>query len=304
MKSKLELRNVDDVQIGTPVHETWQRMAVTAGMPRPRVLCATDLTPRSDRAMQRAALLAGQVDADVHFVHAINDKLAGRVLRSKVNRANTRLASHSRHLMQHTPERVTAEVQLGNPMDIVIAAAREYNPDLIVIARPKRRRLDAMLGTTAERIIRATGCSVLLVGNAAEQPYQRTVLATDLSSASAHVTRTAVVMGMLKDAHTWVVHAFGLPYHDIATADNFDPNDGVSAKAMWHSTARRNVLRSLDDAGVDPDSCARFHRAVASADCNSARNGGGTTRTAGHRREPVARAQASAGRQRCSSGFP
>jgi len=252
MRSKIELRTVDDVQLGTPVHENWQKMAVAAGMPKPRILCATDLTPRSDGAMQRAALLARQMNAEVHFVHALNDKLAGRVLRSKVNRASTRLASHSRHLMQHAPESVTAEVQLGPPVEIVIAAAREYNPDLIVIARPKRRRLDAMLGTTAERIIRATGCSVLLVGNAVEKPYERAVLATDLSSTSAHVTRTAVNMGMLKNAQTWVVHAFGLPYHDIATADNFDPTDSVSAKAIWHSTARRNVMRSLQEAGIDP----------------------------------------------------
>jgi len=239
------------MQIGTPTHETWQKTAVAAGMPRRRILCATDLTLRSDRAMQRAALLAGQMDADVHFVHALNDKLAGRVLRAKVNRANSRLAAHSQRLMQHAPEKVTAEVQLGNPVDIVIATARECTPDLIVIAKPKRRSLDAMLGTTAERIVRGTGCSVLLVGNTAERSYERMVLATDLSSTSAHVTRTVVNMGMLKNASTWVVHAFGLPYHDIATGDNFDCVDGLSAKAMWHWTARRNVLRSLDEAGAD-----------------------------------------------------
>lgn len=243
------------MQIGVPVQQTWQRMAVAAGMPRRRILCATDLTTRSDRAMQRAALLAWQMNADVHFVHALNDKLAGRVLRSKVIRASNRLALHSQRLMQHAPESVTSEVQLGSPVDILIAAAREYKPDLIVIARPRRRSLDTMLGTTAERVIRGTGCSVLLVGSAAERPYERMVLATDLSSSSAHAARTAVNMGMLKNASTWVVHAFGLPYQDIATADDFDI-DGLTAKTMWHSTARRNVLQSLDDAGVD---VARVH---------------------------------------------
>jgi nucleotide-binding universal stress UspA family protein len=141
-------------------------------------------------------------------------------------------------------------VQLGNPVDIVIATARECKPDLIVLARPKRRSLDTMLGTTAERIIRGTGCSVLLVANAAERPYERMLLATDLSSTSAHVTRTAVSMGMLKNSRTWVVHAFGLPYQDIAAGDDLDI-DRTLAKVMWHSTARRNVLQSLDDAGLD-----------------------------------------------------
>jgi Universal stress protein UspA and related nucleotide-binding proteins len=229
----------------------WQKTAVAAGIPKPRILCATDLGARSERAMHRAALLAQQMNAEVLFVHAVNDRLAGRVLRSKVNRAYARLTFQSERLMKHAPENAMAAVQLGKPVDVLIAAAREFNPDLIVLAQPKRRRLDAIVGTTAERIIRGADCSVLLVANSAEREYERVVLATDLSSTSAHVTRTVVNMGMLKNAYTWVVHAFGLPYHDIAAADNLDHVEGIARQINWHSTARQDVLRSLDDAGVD-----------------------------------------------------
>jgi nucleotide-binding universal stress UspA family protein len=153
--------------------------------------------------------------------------------------------------MKHAPENATAAVRIGTPVDAVIAAAREHKPDLVVMARPKPRYLEAVIGTTAERIIRGTGCSVLLVSNAAEQSYERVVLATDLSATSLHVTRTAADMGVLRDADTWVVHAFGLPHQDIATRDNFDYIEGIAQQINWHSTARRAVLRNLDDAGLD-----------------------------------------------------
>lgn len=241
------------MQISTHVNANanLQKIALAAGLPKPRILCATDLSVRSARAMQRAGLLARQMNAETFFVHAVSDRLAGRVLRMKVNRAYMRLASESESVMKHAPYDATAAVRLGKPLDVLIAAARDYKPDLIVVARPKRRRLDAMLGTTAERIIRGTGCSVLLVGNTAEQAYERVVLATDLSSTSKQVTRTASKMGVLENADAWVVHAFGLPDRDLATIDSFSYAEGVPPQIHWHSTARRDVLHSLRDAGVD-----------------------------------------------------
>src|SRR5690606_25391301 len=110
---------------------------------------------------------------EAYFVHSVSDKLAGRVLRMNVSRAQARLAAEADRIMQHAPEDATATIHLGKPIDGVIEAARELKPDLIVMAQPKRRRLDAMIGTTAERVIRATGRSVLLTSSDAEQPYQR-----------------------------------------------------------------------------------------------------------------------------------
>jgi nucleotide-binding universal stress UspA family protein len=58
---------------------------------RTRLLCATDLTARSDGALLRTRLLAEKLNAEVMFVHAVNDSQSGRVLRMKVNRAKVRL---------------------------------------------------------------------------------------------------------------------------------------------------------------------------------------------------------------------
>lgn len=239
------------MQISTQQDEVLRRAAVATGVSNRRILCATDLTARSERAMQRAALLARQINAEVLFVHAVSDKLFGRALRMKVNRAYARLTSESERVMKHAPHDATVTVQLGQPLDVVIAAAHDYNPHLIVMARPTRRRLDAIFGTTAERVIRGTDRSVLVVSDTAERAYERVVLATDLSSTSAHVTRTVVDMGMLKNAQACVVHAFELPYHNIATAKRFTPAEVSTHQEEWHSAVKRDVLSNLSDAGVD-----------------------------------------------------
>lgn len=231
-------------------NETNHLTAAAAGAPQRRLLFATDLTARSERAMQRAGLLARQMNAKVFFVHAVDDSAPGRVVWMKVNRAYARLVSESERAMKHAPHDATAAVRLGKALEVVIAAAREYKPDLIVMATPKRRRLDALIGTTAERVIRSTGHSVLVVGGTAARAYERIVLATDLTSRSERVTRTLVGMGMLKNAQTWFVHAFDLPYHHVAAVGAFNARHGIA------SDTRRDVLKTVGDAGAD---LARVH---------------------------------------------
>lgn len=241
---------VDAMQISTHRDQSLHDDVVLANSVMKRhILCATDLGARSRRAMQRAALLADQMNAEVLFVHAVSDKLAGRVLRMKTSRTYARLMAECRPLMKRTPYDVL--VQIGRPLDVLIEAARVYKPDLILMAPPRRRRLDVMLGTTAERIVRATGRSVLLAGTPAERNYEHVVLATDLSPASEHVTRAAVAMGVLSDADVWAVHAMRLPFRDIASSSDVDPVADTMRQVRQRLAVERDLRRSLKDAGLN-----------------------------------------------------
>jgi nucleotide-binding universal stress UspA family protein len=221
-----------------------------------RLLCATDLTGRSDHAVQRTAQLARQLDARAIFVHAVNDTEPGRVIRMKVNRAHVLLASQSERAMSHAPENATVSVHLGKPLQALASAAARHDPDLIVMAAPRRRRTDAIVGTTAERVIRGTHHSVLLVDGPAEGAYERVVLATDLSGSSTHVARTMMDLGVLQNAHARVVHAFSPPYHEIVTRDQLAEDHASMHRRVWSETVRREVLMNLAAAGVD---LARVH---------------------------------------------
>jgi nucleotide-binding universal stress UspA family protein len=215
---------------------------------RKRVLCATDLSPRSDQAMLRAALLAKQMNAQALFVHAVDDSQPGRTIRMKVNRAQARLLSQSERAMKHAPKDAEIAVRLGTPVQAIAAASAEWNPDLVIMAAPRKRRLDFVVGTTAERVIRATHRPVLIVSGAATGAYEKVVLATDLSPTSAHVARTVVDMGLLANAYAWLVHAFAPPHQGMITTEVVLEEQLTE---RWRDAISRELVRELEEAGVD-----------------------------------------------------
>ncbi len=220
---------------------------------RKRLLCATDLTARSDDAVLRTAMLARQWDAEVLFLHAVDDAQSGRVIRMKVNRAQARLLSQGERAMNHAPQDAHVAVRLGKPLQVIAAVAREWNPDLIVMALPQRSRLDAVIGTTAERVIRATHRPVLVVSGAATTTYDSVVLATDLSATSLHVARTVANMGMLDNAYTWFVHAFDPPYYGLLDSEATVERQIEEHKRRWRSVVMRDLVQDLRELGVDPE---------------------------------------------------
>lgn len=218
---------------------------------RKKLLCVTDLGKRSDDVIARAVMIARALDAQVQFVHAVSDSYAGRVLRMKVNRAHARLLLLAERAMKHAPENASVNVRIGKPLAAITEAARDWKPDLIVMAAPRRSRLDYLLGTTAERVIRATQRPVLIVSQPAAIPYSNVVLASDLTSTTRQVAKTAVSMGMLQDARAWVVHGFTPPPEGMIARDALEVKRQDDADRALRERMHRELLEDLVAAGVD-----------------------------------------------------
>jgi nucleotide-binding universal stress UspA family protein len=121
------------------------------------------MTDRSSAAEGRASLLAQQLCAEVLYVHALPLSMSRRVRRLNFARAHVQLLSRAERAMAHAPHNARVSVRHGTPVQAITEAACEWQPDLIVMARPRQRPLDLILGTAAERVIRATGRPVLIV---------------------------------------------------------------------------------------------------------------------------------------------
>jgi universal stress protein E len=214
-----------------------------------RILCATDLTPRSDIAIARAAALARELNAEVTFVHAVDGLQSGRVMRLNVARAHARLLTTAERAMAHAPDKARVSVRVGTPLQAIGGASAEWFPDLIVMTRPQRHTMDIAMGTTAERIIRATRRPVLIVGGQVSGPYSNVVVATDLSETSVQVARTVGSLGLLRDAHTWVVHAFDVPYYGMLESRTQEYVDSFAHQPRYQ--LEQTFLAELADHGVD-----------------------------------------------------
>lgn len=215
-----------------------------------RVLCLTDLTSRSASAVQRAAWFAKQLDAQVTFLHTIDTACSERVIRMKSNRARSLLITQALDAMPDDPQ-VQISVRRGTVLEGVADTVREWNPDLIVMATPRRRALDVLLGTTVERVSRISHCPVLITGKTLAGPYQSILLATDLSTMSPHVAGAVAQLGLSEHALTSVVHGFVPPYWHHIQSEAPTPQAISDRHDHWHSIKNREVLQDLKHSGLD-----------------------------------------------------
>lgn len=139
-----------------------------------RILVATDFSPQSARAWSVARRLAAALGAELRLVHVFVEAplysegpLSGRRVREVYESARDWV---SRTLEQWAAQardeglRVGVESRNGEPYREVLAAAAEARADLIVVGTHGRGGLDrALLGSVADRVIRAAVCPVLVV---------------------------------------------------------------------------------------------------------------------------------------------
>lgn len=154
--------------------------------------------------------------------------------------------------MRRAGQGFETDVRIGRPLQAIADAAREWQPRLIVMAAPQRRTLDALVGTTAERAVRATSCPVLAVQRPGEGPYKRILVATDLGESFESLARAVADMGVLENADAWVVHAFDPPYYGaVVTNANERAAIAASSRRLKDGIASE-VTRELERIGVSP----------------------------------------------------
>jgi universal stress protein E len=217
---------------------------ILAPFARPRLLCASDLTPRSEVAALRAAAIARQLNADVLFIHVVSDRQSERVTQLKANRARVRLMVQAERAMKHDPDAAKVEIHLGKPAKLIPEIAREYGADLAVLAMPSTRSASALVGSSAERILRAIDCPVLFVSGDPATQYEKVAVATDLSELSIRAAQTVARMGLLANARVWFVHAFDPPLTGMTTDE---------ATAAQHLEAWRRERSALIHAQLIPE---------------------------------------------------
>jgi nucleotide-binding universal stress UspA family protein len=169
--------------------------------PSPRkILLATDLSARCDRALDRAGMLADHWDAELVALHVIEDRAALQ-RRSDARAPSWRrppdpLGIAERQLrrdLQGLGRRLTTIVQEGDPADVIARTVGELGCELVVTGIARDETLGRfLLGTTVDRLLRRMHIPVLVVRDRARAPYSNIVVATDFSDASLGALRMAV----------------------------------------------------------------------------------------------------------------
>lgn len=191
------------------------------------ILLATDLSSRSDRALDRAVRLAREWDARLVALTVVDPEPA---------EAPTSVLSRASGLSGGTVRRAIAEqrlradlageddlplvprVEQGPVTDTVLTVAAAEGSGLIVTGVARNEALSrVVLGSTVDALARRSPVPLLVVRNRPRATYSHVIVASDFSEASRHTLRTAAAL--FPQAELTLFHAFDNPYPAIGGVD-------------------------------------------------------------------------------------
>ncbi len=142
--------------------------------PFTRILTAIDFSENSESAFDHALILATKFDAELTVIHVINEPVDLRgfyvphisfeALEKEIEESAVKMMTEFCAARLGTFTNYKTEIITGIPYEEITLAASRINASLIVIGTHGRTGLDRILfGSTAERVVRSAGCSVLTV---------------------------------------------------------------------------------------------------------------------------------------------
>jgi nucleotide-binding universal stress UspA family protein len=177
-----------------------------------RVLFAADLSPRCDRALERAAQLARHWKAELYMLNVVeNELLPSADLKREVAARRSEAEAMLAPLTRRSGLKSKVDIMVGGAANAVAEAAWEKRADLIVMAPARYDTLmTAVLGSTIDRVLRHAEAPVLIVKQRADSAYKSILVAVDLSETSAHALGQA--LRLFPTAKFTVLHAFEIPF--------------------------------------------------------------------------------------------
>jgi nucleotide-binding universal stress UspA family protein len=207
---------------------------------RRRILLATDLSARCDRAFERTVLLAREWEARLTVVHVLerHDEQLDHGSNLSWRRTDcARLIAESKILdgLQRAGIVADVVVRRGSPADVIVRLARDMSCDLIVTGIARNASLArAILGSTLEALARERIAPVLIVKCSARSSYRSAVVGMEFSKGSRAAIQATVEL--FPETIVTTLHAYRSPL------------EGLGAEEATDNAARRHVM----------DECIRF----------------------------------------------
>jgi nucleotide-binding universal stress UspA family protein len=214
-----------------------------------KLLCATDLLPKSDAAVDRAYQLRDALNARLTLLHVVAPGGAEKgTLEQRLLAASSRLAQRARH----SGPGVELVVRCGRPT--TVAAEESHNAHLAIIGPHEPGAImDVLRGTFVEKLLTEARFPVLVTRRPARAAYRRFLLAIDGSPASSTVIRAAESLPSAPDAQLSVVHAHEPPYEAMMSSvgvgnvsvANYASASMTQAAAMLHAELHNHSRHPL-----------------------------------------------------------
>lgn len=134
-----------------------------------KICCAIDFSDPSRLAMEKAAALAGRLDAElvllhVYDAHAASPEILVSRFEHELPDLETKMQAWERDAQRITGRPPRSIILTGSAPAEILRLSGEGSFDLLVLATRGRTGLTRLLlGSVAERVVRESECSVLVV---------------------------------------------------------------------------------------------------------------------------------------------
>ena len=183
------------------------------------LLMATDLSARSDRALERAVAIAHERDAKLIIAHVIDEELPASIADAQEDVARQSIQDQFDALTGVGTPRFSIEVVFGRAYADILEISEKVGAELIVLGIHRDGRIKNMYrGTTAERVIRAGNSPILVVKDRVSGPYQRIMIGVDFSVYARRAIEFAVDFAPGAAFH--LVHAYDVPFRGFLSGEN------------------------------------------------------------------------------------
>lgn len=229
-----------------------------------RLLGVTDLSAPARRAMARAALISKETASTLALLHVANlaplqllrqlaaspDDLEGRVL----DAARQKLQELAAALQQHYGVAISAQVTNGALLDEIARNADAMAAGLLVCgSRGESIIRHTLLGSTATRLLSMSTCPVLVVKQAAHEPYRKLLVPVDFSPTSLRAISHA--QAIAPGAAIVLLHAFDVPFEGLLRYANVDGDSISHYRSVAEQEATLKMRALSAQAGLSPHAC-------------------------------------------------
>lgn len=218
------------------------------------ILVATDLSARSDRAVDRATLLARQWGVRLIVLHALE---SGSRLEAKPELAEEAI----RAVLPDPTADVGIIPAIGSAPTMIAEAAAQADCGLVVTGVARFNHVgDYLTGTAVDHVVRHATAPVLVVKQRPHKPYASILVATDYSSCSRHALLAAA--RLFPEATLHLVHAYQVPYESWLGSE--------AAKQEVTETAQAELDVFVQDAAIPDSVRSRLSARLGYGECQAA----------------------------------
>ncbi len=143
-----------------------------------QIIVPTDFSEYSDKALKQAIDIAKQYNSKIYLLHVVGSviqctidycldpKTTNLIEKESIAAAKKMIQEQILKFPDSKALEIVADIRKGTPYEEILKAQQEQKGDLIIIASHGQTGLIRhLMGSVAEKVIRQSKCSVLLVKN-------------------------------------------------------------------------------------------------------------------------------------------